>query len=789
MRLFAAILCTAVHVCGFAASPLAVVPAAGSSAAQTFTFTFLDSPGWQTLTIVNVLINDVLDARQACYVAFLPADANSGELLLVNDAGDAGGPFSSTMLPGSGAVQNSQCSISATGSSVSASGNALTLTLAISFAPRFAGDKVIYLAARDTASNSGWQALGTWTVAGAIPGGPYVKGLAPARSMAASQTYTFSFADTSGWQDISIANVLINGAIDAKSACYVAFTPATPASGTLYLVDDAGDAGGPFATLQLPGSGTVSNGQCTISAAGSSVSAAGDTLALTLAIAFSNTFAGNRVLYLASRSGLRTSNWHSMGSLTAGVAGAWPGYGRDAQHSATAGIISQHLNRIRWQTPVDLQPQYSDTELLIHYGSPLATAQNTILVPVKTGVDGGFRVEARRVINGGLIWSLDSDYVLPPHDWTPPFQPVLTATSRLYYPGAGGTVYYRDDPDALTGATGQIAFYGIGNYRANSQAYNASVMISTPITADPAGNIYFGFLVNGDTPLGLRSGIARITAGGQGMWIAAAAAASDNSITQVVGNCAPALNWNLGTLYIAVSNGATGYLLALDVATLKPVARVRLAEPAAGGDAILSDNGTAAPTVGLDGDVYFGVQDAGENDLRGWLLHFDSALAHPKTPGAFGWDDTASLVPSWMVPLYTGTSPYLLMTKYNDYVEGGGKGLNRIAILDPNATQNDPITGLQVMREVATALGTTPAGDQPGVKEWCINSAAVDPATKSIFAGNEDGKLYRWDLVTNALAETVVLSSGLGEAYTPTLIGPDGTVYAINNATLFAVGQ
>jgi len=33
------------------------------------------------------------------------------------------------------------------------------------------------------------------------------------------------------------------------------------------------------------------------------------------------------------------------------------------------------------------------------------------------------------------------------------------------------------------------------------------------------------------------------------------------------------------------------------------------------------------------------------------------------------------------------------------------------------------------------------------------------------------------------------LTPGLGEAYTPMLVGPDGIVYAINNATLFAVGM
>src|SRR5581483_12459638 len=49
------------------------------------------------------------------------------------------------------------------------------------------------------------------------------------------------------------------------------------------------------------------------------------------------------------------------------------------------------------------------------------------------------------------------------------------------------------------------------------------------------------------------------------------------------------------------------------------------------------------------------------------------------------------------------------------------------------------------------------------------------------------GKLYRWDLSTNTFTQSIVLTAGIGEAYTPTIIGVDGTVYAINNATLFAV--
>jgi hypothetical protein len=64
----------------------------------------------------------------------------------------------------------------------------------------------------------------------------------------------------------------------------------------------------------------------------------------------------------------------------------------------------------------------------------------------------------------------------------------------------------------------------------------------------------------------------------------------------------------------------------------------------------------------------------------------------------------------------------------------------------------------------------------------------VDPFTDSILVNSEDGNLYRWDLPSNSLTQKIKLSTGIGEAYTPTLIGADGTAYAINDAILDAIG-
>jgi hypothetical protein len=472
----------------------------------------------------------------------------------------------------------------------------------------------------------------------------------------------------------------------------------------------------------------------------------------------------------------------------------WGGFAQNAQHTALSGVASQPLQSIRWQQVVDQAPPFSGNDLLAHYGSPLVTQANTVIVPETTSA-GTFQVEARDGTAGSLIWRQTTDYSEPPHNWVLPFEPVLTPNNRLFFAGAGGTVYYTDNVDSpAPTAPVQVAFYGLANYLANPSAYNAAVFINTPLTSDSAGNIYFGFQVTGTTPLGLQGGIARIhidpvTGTVTGTRIAASTAAGDSSITKVVHNCAPALSNDGATLYVAVNNaGSNGYLVALNSTTLAPLAAVLLRDPTTTRFALLPNDGTASPLVGPDGDVYFGTLENPfpHNHDRGYLLHFSGDLQTVKTPGLFGWDDTPSVVPLSMVPSYTappGTT-YLLFSKYNNYADVGGDGQNKIAVLDPNATG-----GNGLMYEVETIVGPTPNYGLPGVREWCINSAVVDPATDSVLANSEDGALYRWNLGSNSLTQAFTLTPGIGEAYTPTAIGADGTVYAINDATLFAVGR
>src|SRR5258706_14227100 len=102
-------------------------------------------------------------------------------------------------------------------------------------------------------------------------------------------------------------------------------------------------------------------------------------------------------------------------------------------------------------------------------------------------------------------------------------------------------------------------------YETDPAAFAATVTIITPLTAARRGNVYFGFTASAGAPLGLASGIARLTRSGRGTWVSAATAAADASLQQVQYRPAPALSADGRLLYVPVRGGAsTGCLVALD---------------------------------------------------------------------------------------------------------------------------------------------------------------------------------------------------------------------------------
>ena len=476
---------------------------------------------------------------------------------------------------------------------------------------------------------------------------------------------------------------------------------------------------------------------------------------------------------------------------------AWTGFAADAQHTGVAAASPQPLVGIHWQARVDHHPQYAGGEgPFAHYGSPMITSTNTVVVPTRIGARKGFELRAYDGRNGRRTWRLPTDYTLPlgvSLQFPPPLPATLVDNRHVAVAAAGGTLLIRSGVDHATGRVTRVAFYGLRHWRAHRAAYRSAVQITTPLTTGPDGSLYFGFSAAHHAPGHLRSGIARISPSGHGSWVAARHLAGTRHSSRVALSCAPALSPDGSTGYVAVVSASRSRLVGFDTATLAPKYRHGLVDPQTGAPAPVLDVSSATPTVGPDGDVFYGVlgNPIEQHDDRGWLLHFDGHLRTLETPGSFGWDQTVSVVPASSVPSYAGGSSYLLVSKYNNYLRGPlGDGRNRLALLDPHAAQTDRYSSVEVMAEVRTVLSprhppNTPSGTR---YEWCINAIAVDPVTGSAIANNEDGRLYRWDLDTGQLTDQLRLNGPRGQAYTSTVIGPDGTAYAIQNATLYAVG-
>jgi hypothetical protein len=140
-----------------------VSPNSGSGGDQQFVLQYSDSASTASIQSVWVLFNATFAnlAANSCMVQYDPA---TDQVALLNDGGTAW--TQGQVGDGPTSLQNSQCSLSLGATWVTQGGSTLTLGLAMTFQPSFAGLKNIYMYASDLSGiNSGWQQLGTWTTA------------------------------------------------------------------------------------------------------------------------------------------------------------------------------------------------------------------------------------------------------------------------------------------------------------------------------------------------------------------------------------------------------------------------------------------------------------------------------------------------------------------------------------------------------------------------------------------------------------------------------------------------
>lgn len=143
-----------------------------------------------------------------------------------------------------------------------------------------------------------------------IAGPPTIVGLTPGTGAGESVTFKAVYSDPNGAGDLNEILLQVNAAQSSANACYVYYQPS---ANQLYLANNAGAWMTPALT---PGViATASNSQCTLNAASSSVSTAGNNLTLNVALTFSSTFLGtnNVYLYAAGLSG-QNSGWVKEGT-------------------------------------------------------------------------------------------------------------------------------------------------------------------------------------------------------------------------------------------------------------------------------------------------------------------------------------------------------------------------------------------------------------------------------------------------------------------------------------------
>jgi hypothetical protein len=288
---------------------ISVTPSSGTGLSQTFTMQYSDSAGAASLSQVWAYFNTTLasPATSACMFYYSPAN---NQIDLLNDNATV---FTTATLGTATTLQNSQCSLNVGTALASRNGNTLTLNVAVTFKPAFAGSKNVYLhAVGVSGTNSAWQQLGSWTVASTV-GTASTVSVTPSSGSGATQTFNLQYSDTAGASSLTQVWAYFNATLasPATNACMFYYSAA---NNQINLLSDSGTA---FTPATRGAATTLQNSQCSLNVATATVVPSGNRITLNVTVTFKPSFAGAKNVYLhaVDVSG-SNSGWQQLGTWT-----------------------------------------------------------------------------------------------------------------------------------------------------------------------------------------------------------------------------------------------------------------------------------------------------------------------------------------------------------------------------------------------------------------------------------------------------------------------------------------
>ena len=262
-----------------------------------------DSNALNAEASIQVLINGGLSGTNGCWLYIVNS---SGQVWLRDDSNTSWiGPVT---MGSTGTLTNSQCTLRALNSYALYSGNDLYVNVELTFKASFAGLKTHFLYGVDaTGGNTGWRALGTYSVLSATP--PLAQFVSPSTGLGTTAPwFQYSFYDANGAADIVSTQILIGSTLSPANACYAYIV-----GNRLYLAADSGTAWSSPLVLGSPG--ILQNSQCIID--GGWVASSENNFDVVLRITFKPAFAGTKsnFMFAADSTGL-SSGWQSRGTWT-----------------------------------------------------------------------------------------------------------------------------------------------------------------------------------------------------------------------------------------------------------------------------------------------------------------------------------------------------------------------------------------------------------------------------------------------------------------------------------------